>query len=213
MKGTYIKYTAKQLAWIKRHRKLPRREAHLLFVKNFRRKDVTVEALGALRGRKGWLTGRDGRYEPGAVPANKGRKMPFNPNSARTRFKKGQRPYNTKFAGHEHMTKDGYVEISVNETNPHTGFERRYVQKQKYLWEKAHGPVPKGHVLKSLDGNKANTDPGNWVPVPRAMLPRLNGRWGTHYDTAPAELKPTLFAIAKLEQAARAKRIRKSKEQ
>jgi len=211
MKGTWLKWTARQLAWIKRHRKLPRRAAHLRFVKKFRRKDVTLAAFGSLCKRKGWRTGRTGQYVPGSVPHNTGRKMPFNANSARTQFKKGNRPHNTKFAGHERVTKDGNIEISINETNPHTGFERRYVQKQIYLWEKAHGPVPKGHVLKSVDGDKANTDPGNWRPVPRAMMPRLNGRWGTHYDSAPAELKPTLFVIARLEHAARDKGKRAGK--
>lgn len=212
MKGTHTKYTPAQFAWIKRHRKLPRCDLHRLFLKTFRRRDVTVDNIKALCTRKGWLTGRTGRYAPGAVPSNKGKKMPFNPNSARTQFKKGRPPHNTTFAGHERICKkDGYVYISINETNPHTGFERRDVLKHKYLWEKKHGPVPAGECLKSLDGNKANTDPGNWVPVPRSMLPRLAGRWGTHYDTAPGELKPTLFAIAKLESKARA--IRKGKEQ
>ena len=39
-----------------------------------------------------------------------------------------------------------------------------------------------------------------------ALAPRLNGRFGRGYDTAPPELKPTILAIAKLEHAARIKR-------
>jgi len=214
MKGHHITYTIAQLAWIKAHRKLPRRALHLLFVKKFRRRNLTVDALKQLCLRRGWKTGRTGCYPKGSVPANKGQKMPFNANSAATQFKKGGIPPNAKPVGHERIdTKDGYVWISIAETNPHTGFPRRYVMKHCYLWERANGPIPKGHVLKSLDGNKANTDPANWVPISRAMLLRLNGRWSTHYDTAPAELKPTIFAIAQLEQAARAKRMRKGKVQ
>jgi hypothetical protein len=48
-----------------------------------------------------------------------------------------------------------------------------------------------------------NTDPANWELIPRALLPRLNGRHTLAYDPAPAELKPALLATAKLEHAAR----------
>jgi hypothetical protein len=63
--------------------------------------------------------------------------------------------------------------------------------------------VPGGYALKCLDGNKLNTDPGNWEAVPRALLPRLNGKSGRNYDRAPDELKPTIMAVAKLEQRVR----------
>lgn len=65
-------------------------------------------------------------------------------------------------------------------------------------WEQQHGPVPKGMCLKCL-GERRNTDPSNWELVPRALLPRLNGKSGRRYDHAPAELKPTIMAVAKLE--------------
>lgn len=63
--------------------------------------------------------------------------------------------------------------------------------------------MPDGHVLKCLDGNKLNTEPSNWEAVPRGLLPRLNSRFGRNYDTAPAELQPTIMAIAKLEHGIR----------
>jgi hypothetical protein len=161
-------------------------------------------ASGRTNGRQGIGT----RFAKGHVPVNKGKAMPFHPNSAATRFKAGQRPHNTKYLGHERISKDGYVEISVNERNKHTGFERRHVLKHRWLWEQQYGPVPDGFALKSLDGNKQNTDPSNWVLIPRAILPRLNGgRHGrTTYDNAPAELKPTILAVAKLAHAAKSRR-------
>lgn len=58
-------------------------------------------------------------------------------------------------------------------------------------------------VLKCLDGDKLNCAPSNWIAVPQGMLPRLNGNSGRDYDKAPAELKPTILAIAKLEHKAR----------
>jgi len=55
-------------------------------------------------------------------------------------------------------------------------------------------------VLKCLDGDKQNCDPSNWELLDRAMLPRLNGINGLGYDTAPAETKPAIMAIAKIQQ-------------
>jgi hypothetical protein len=65
-------------------------------------------------------------------------------------------------------------------------------------WEKLNGPVPEGMVLK-CKGDPLNTDPSNWELIPRGLLPRLNGRFGRGYDEAPADLKPTIMAVAKLE--------------
>lgn len=209
MKGLRISYTTEELAWVKEHATDDRRAMHATFCSRFER-DVSLTNLNALCKRRGWLTGRTGHYPKGNVPANKGAKMPFNPNSARTQFKKGHLPHNTKHLGHERVSKDGYVEISIDEVNPHTGFERRYVHKHRYLWEKLNGPLPAGMCLKCLDGDKTNTDPANWEAIPRALLPRLNGRFGRGYDTAPAELKPTILAVAKVEHQART--VRKTKE-
>lgn len=203
MKGRPINYSADELAWIETHKCGVRRKTHADFCERFGRQDVTFINLNSLCKRKGWLTGRTGCYEPGRTPENKGKKMPFNANSAKTQFKTGQLPHNTKHLGHERVSKDGYVEISINEINPHTGYERHYVHKHRHLWELANGPVPDGMCLKCLDSNKANTDPSNWEAIPRAMLPRLNGRHSLAYDDAVPELKPTIIAIAKLEQKMR----------
>lgn len=162
--------------------------------------EAYLASPAACRLRRGDNVGAAHRFKKGGVPANKGKTMPFHPNSASTRFKKGTLPHNTKWAGYERVSKDGYVEISVEETNPHTGFGRRFVLKHKWLWEKANGPVPNGMALKCL-GDRLNTDPSNWELVPRSLLPRLNGKFGRGYDRAPTELKPTILAIAKLEHA------------
>lgn len=178
-----------------------RRKAHAKFIAKFDRHDVSLTNYIALCKRNGWMTGRTGRYDKGAVPMNKGRKMPFNPNSARTQFQKGAKPHNTNFIGHERVCKDGYIEISVAEINPHTGADRRYVHKHRHLWEAVNGKVPDGMCLKCLDGNKLNTNPENWKLIERGMLPRLNNRWGRNYDTAEPQVKPSILAVAMLETA------------
>ncbi|WP_375175535.1 HNH endonuclease [Pseudooceanicola sp.] len=209
MKGRAIKYSDEEMAWLEENRLMVISDYRRAFIDRFGREDVSEQHLHALRKRKGWKTGRTGCFQKGSVPHNKGK--PFNPpGSEKGRFKKGNLPHNTKYLGHERMTRDGYVEVSVAETNPHTGYERRYVQKHKHLWEKVNGPVPEGHRLKCLDGDKTNCDPSNWDAIPMALAPRLNGRFGRGYDDAPAELKPTIMATAKLEHAAREARKGKS---
>lgn len=210
--GRHRKYSETEIIWLKENSAKPIAEFHRAFCSKFEREDVTAEKLNSLRKRMGWKTGRTGRFEKGHSPDNKGKKMPYHPNSARTQFKAGQLPHNTKYAGHERVSKEGYVEISVEERNPHTGYERRYVLKHQWIWEQTNGPVPEGMALKCLDGNKQNTDPSNWEAVSRGVLARLNG--GRHrkriaYDGAPDELKPTVMAIAKIEQ--KAHEIRRSK--
>lgn len=102
--------------------------------------------------------------------------------------------------GTERVSKDGYLERKVNDDLP---LQRRWRAVHLVEWEKINGSLPAGHALKCLDGNKLNTDPSNWACVPRALLPRLNGRFGRDFENAPAELKPTILAIAKLEHKAR----------
>jgi len=200
-KGAAIKYSACELAWVKAHRHWLRRKAHQKFCEKFTRTDVTLSNYSALCKRNGWITGRTGRFPKGCVPLNKGKKMPYNANSARTQFKKGQLPHNTKFTGHERLSKNGYIEISIDEKNPHTGFERRYVLKHRYLWEKENGKLPKGMCLKCLDGNVQNTAPDNWVAIPRGALPYLNGHRGFNYAEMPDELKPSVLVLARLKHA------------
>ncbi len=202
MKGKRTSYSDAELAWIKANATRPRILAHADFVALFEHNDLTLPSFNSLCKRKGWLTGRNGRFEKGTRPHNTGKKMPFNAASAATQFKKGQHPHNTKYVGHERIEKkNGYIEICIDEVNPHTGFRHRYVLKHKWLWETLNGPVPKGMCLKSIDGNRQNTDPANWQLIPRALLPRLAGKRGRDYDKAPAELKPTILAVAKVEHA------------
>ena len=205
MKGRQISYSADELAWIKANCTLPRRDLHRAFLDRFGRSDVTFDHIKALCTRRGWATGRTGCFEKGQEPANKGKKMPFHPRCAATQFKKGCRKGRAnqvyKPIGTERLSKEGYLQRKVNDDLP---FQRRWRGVHIINWEAVNGPMPDGHALKCLDGNRLNTDARNWELIPRAMLPRLTGRWsGVPYDSAPTELKPTILATAKLEQAVR----------
>ncbi len=205
MKRGKIPYSPEELDWIKTRATMDRREMHAQFCSRFARTDVSLQNLNALCKRNGWLTGRTGRFAKGLIPANKGQRMPFNANSAKTQFKKGHRAGRAralyKPVGTERITRAGYVERKINDDLP---LQARWRAVHLIRWEAANGPVPDGHCLKCIDGDKTNTDPSNWLSIPRALLPRLNGRWvSLSYDAAEPELRPYLLAVAKLHHATR----------
>ena len=192
-------FSKAEIEWLRDNCTLPTSNYHAAFCAKFSRADITVSQLKTLRKAQGWKTGRTGRFEKGAAPANKGKKMPFNANSARTQFKKGSRTgiavEKYRPIGSEHVDENGYRVRKIHDGLP---MQSRWKFVHRIEWEKMHGPVPAGMALK-CKGDRGNIDPANWELVPRGMLPRLNGRFGRGYDAAPAELKPTIMAVAKLE--------------
>ncbi len=211
MKGRAIPYSADEMAWLEENRLMAISDYHAAFVARFGRHDVSQVNLHSLRKRKSWRTGRTGCFSAGQTSWNKGKPCPpgmggRHPNSRRTQFQKGQRTgiaqKHYKPIGYERLTEDGYLERKVNDDLP---FKDRWQLVQRIEWEAANGPIPAGHALKCLDGDKLNTDPSNWEPIPRGVLARLNG--GRHkrrlaFDAAEPEVKPILMAMAKLEHRA-----------
>lgn len=203
MKGRKIPYTAAELEWLEANRTMVIGDYHAAFVKAFNRPDVSAMNLHSLRKRKGWRTGRTGQFVQGECRAdNPARKGHTHAGCEKGWFRKGNAPHNRVPLGTERIGKDGYVEVKVALPNPYVkGQQTRFIHKHRYLWEQKNGPLPKDHALKCKDGNKQNCDPANWELIPRGMLPRLNGKGsrGRQYDKAPAEVKPAIMAIARLE--------------
>jgi hypothetical protein len=212
VKGRPIIYSAEELAWLDTNRLMPIGDYARAFNERFGR-EVAAVNLHALRKRQGWKTGRMGFFEKGKAPHNKGKKCEpgrggNHPNARRTHFTKGERRGVAvklyKPVGTERLAKDGYLERKIHDGMP---LQSRWRAVHLIRWEEANGPVPKGHALKCLDGNRLNTEPANWEAVPRALLPRLAGgnryRRVLAYDDAAPEVRPALLAIAKLEHKAR----------
>ena len=209
-KGKRISYSRVEMDWLEANRLLPIADYHTAFQAQFGREDVAAANLHALRKRKGWRTGRTGCFEKGAAPHNRGKKCApgtggRHPNARRTQFKKGQMSgtaqHNYKPIGYERTTEDGYRERKISDTGT---ARQRWRAVHLLNWEAINGPLPDGHALKCLDGDKLNTEAANWELVHRGVLARLNGgrfRKTLPYDQAPAELKPTVMAVAKLKHA------------
>ena len=201
MRRGRIRYSEAELKFIEKTATIPRRQAHAAFCELFGRTDVSLLSYRVLCQRRGWLTGRPGPFRKGNVPYNKGMKMP---EDSRSGFRKGElngrSAQNYKPVGAERQAPHGYIERKVHDGLPKAS---RWRRAHLIDWEAENGPVPEGHCLKCLDGDKTNTAPSNWICIPRAMLPRLSGLCGVAYDDAPAQLKPVILATAKLEYRAR----------
>lgn len=215
MRGRRIAYTAEEMAWLEANRLLPIADYHAGFAAAFNR-DVGAKNLQGLRKRKGWKLGRTGHFARGSTPSNKGKLCApgtggRHPNAQKTQFQKGARTGRAnllyKPIGAERLTRDGYLERKIHDGLP---MQSRWRAVHLVEWEAVNGPLPAGHCLKCLDGDKTNTAPANWELVSRGALARLNG--GPHkrhlaYDEASPEVRPALIAIAKV--ADRARRLKR----
>ena len=144
--------------------------SHIEIKEGFNRqfdKDITVEQVkGYIQNHK-LSTGRTGRYEKGNVPHNKGKKCKSTGRMAETQFKKGNTPHNHKPVGSERITKDGYTEVKIEEP-------KKWITKQRLIWEQLNGPIPKHYCILFKDKDKSNLAINNLALISRNELKILN---------------------------------------
>lgn len=128
----------------------------------------TKGQIKAFYGRNKLNSGLTGRFEKGHVPANKGTHPPTRGRMAETQFKNGHLPHNTKPIGYERITRDGYIEVKIKMRPSSPLCNDNFVAKHYLVWEEANGPVPKGHKLTFLDGDKQNCSLDNLKLVTNA---------------------------------------------
>jgi hypothetical protein len=127
-----------------------------LFNERFRLR-ITLKQMETLLYKHGLRNGI-GSFLPGHVPSNKGKTHP-------------SRQGNYKPVGSE-RTENGYsvVKVSARKNQYHKNWRRRH----DVIWEKAHGKIPRGHVVIFADGNRRNFALDNLVLVSRSELAVMN---------------------------------------
>ena len=117
---------------------------------------ITASRLKSYIGNHKLNTGKTGCFEKGHIPHNKGKEFPRVGRMAETQYKKGNLPHNTKPIGYERISKDGYVEVKIAMRPSDAPDGHNFVGKHRLVWEAVNGPIPKGHKLIFLDGDKQN---------------------------------------------------------
>ena len=160
--------------------------------------NLKVSAMISLSARHGLHNGRDTKlnkgWEPtqfkkGIVPWNKGKKGINYEGCKATQFKKGNKPHNWVPIGSERITKDGYIQVKIQDGK----FQKNWRGKHIIIWEEANGPLPPGHAIIFGDGNNRNFDLDNLILVSRAQLVRMNQKGLIYGNT---ELTKTGAVIA-----------------
>ena len=162
--------------------------------------DFNAVSMGSFKNRLGVKSGIDAtfikgirrspatEFKKGHVPINKGTKGMFPNAGGATRYKKGHIPQNFRPVGSERCNVDGYWEVKV--ADPKT-----WKPKHVIVWEAANGPVPEGHCVIFLDGDKNHISLDNLALISRATNARRN-QIGLHGNSS--ELGKIAVATAEL---------------
>lgn len=127
--------------------------------------NFSKEQIKGMMYRNKLTTGTVGYFKKGSIPWNKGLKGYMGAN--KTSFKKGTIPPQYRPVGSERITKDGYIEIKVEDPN-------KWELKHRVIWEQHHGEIQKGHAIIFADGDKSNLDIDNLLLVSRKQLLFMN---------------------------------------
>jgi hypothetical protein len=98
--------------------------------------------------------GLAGRFKAGHAPWNAGIRFEAGGRSPLTRFKRGQKPHNTKPIGSYRITKDGTLQRKVS--NDQGSNSKRWRGVHELVWIEAIGPVPAGHIVVFKPGMKTS---------------------------------------------------------
>lgn len=145
--------------------------------------------------RRGIKSGSDGRFKKGFKPWNSGLTGCMEPN--KTSFKNGNLPQTYLPVGTPRLRKysDGSFYVQIKTADPKT-----WTEYHRIIYERAYGPITKGHVVIFVDGNRKNLHYTNLECVSRAVLSQLNKK---RLLQMPTPLIPTVIAITKLQQMTR----------
>lgn len=128
------------------------------------------------------------QFKKGNVPFNKGKKWEH------FMSEEGQRKASkTFFCGNPHNTHAAGTEVLRAEHHGKRywwikpGDGRRMMLKHRWLWEKAHGPIPKGYNVQFKDGNPLNCVLDNLYLISRSEQMKEN------FNRIPADKKAVMW--------------------
>lgn len=136
------------------------------FIKEYFGIEVTLLQCKHMRNNHHRFSNRTGWFQKGYVPFNKGKHVWTDgcPESMkRTQFKPGNLPHNTRPIGYERVDKkEGYVFVKVPG-------KRKMVLKHRWVWEQAHGPIPKGYIIIFMNGDRTDCRLENLKMIPQSL--------------------------------------------
>lgn len=83
----------------------------------------------------------------------------------------------------------------------HIKLNGKWAYLHKHKWQEANGPVPAGHHLACIDGNRHNCDPSNWTPLSKTQMMLYALHSPIKPEGVDAETRETLITLAKLKAA------------
>ena len=136
-------------------------------IENVRREfgiEYTTSQMKSFYGNHRLNSGVTGHFEPGHIPANKGKKVKTVGRMAENQFKAGNRPHNTVPVGTVVTRTDGYKQKKIAEPNV---WRLLHI----LVWEEHYGTVPDGMFVEFKDMNRENTDINNlFLATPKEHL-------------------------------------------
>ena len=140
---------------------------------------------------------RESYYSNGHNPFNKGKKQTEYMSkesierTAKTRFKKGREPHNTKFdfciSKRMDTSNRYYYYIRIDKSN--------WVLLHRYIWEQVNGPIPDGFNVQFKDGNSIKCNIENLYLVNRKNQVFVNKNGG---NKLPFEQRKSLELINRI---------------
>lgn len=81
----------------------------------------------------------------------------------------------------------------------HGSFYKAWKRKQVVVWERIHGPVPKGHCVIFLNGNRRDYSTDNLACVSNAILGKMKNGRGKSLYSENGEVTRTALKVCELD--------------
>jgi hypothetical protein len=106
---------------------------------------------------------------------------------------------NVFFKGGTTFHRDGYKMV----LDPREGAPRRYILEHRFIWEQAHGPIPKGWVIHHLNGDKLDNRLENLASLSnsahRSMHNDVDGKRSKYIQSLEVHIRQLEARIRDLE--------------